>query len=99
MEPTYQFSEKLQIWSPKDASSWHFLVINKTLAKKIKAMNEEPRRGFGALKVSVTVGETNWKTSIFPTKDGTYFLPIKAQVRKTEDLKVGKIVQTIITLI
>lgn len=44
------------------------------------------RLGFGSIKVRVTIGETSFDTSIFPTKDGPYLLPVKASVRKKEGL-------------
>jgi len=39
--------------------------------------------------LEVKIGKTAWKTSIFPAKDGTYLLPVKAQVRKAEGLFAG----------
>lgn len=36
------------------------------------------------------IGGTSWKTSIFPqAKEGTYILPIKAEVRKKEKILAG----------
>ena len=35
------------------------------------------------------IGQTTWQTSIFPNKDGSYVLPVKAAVRKAETLKDG----------
>lgn len=99
MEPTFKFSSKLWLWSSDDASSWHFLTIEPKLARQIKQLSEGPRRGFGAVKVSTTIGKTSWKTSIFPTKEGKYFLPVKLSVRKAENLKVDRNVNAIITLI
>ncbi len=99
MEPTFKFSSKLWLWSSDDASSWHFLTIEPKLARQIKQLSEGPRRGFGAVKVSTTIGKTSWKTSIFPTKEGKYFLPVKLSVRKAENLKVNRNVNAIITLI
>jgi hypothetical protein len=38
----------------------------------------------------VTIGQTVWKTSIFPdSKSGSYLLPLKAEVRKKEKIGVG----------
>ena len=99
MEPTFEFSSKLWLWSSDDASSWHFLTIEQKLAKQIKQLTEGPRRGFGAVKVLARIGQTAWKTSIFPTKEGKYFLPVKLSVRKSENLKANKNVSAIITLI
>ena len=47
------------------------------------------RRGFGSVKVSVTLGASHWQTSLFPNKDGSWFLPIKAPVRRAEGIAEG----------
>ena len=47
------------------------------------------RRGFGSVKVTVTCGTSRWQTSLFPNKDGSWFLPIKKPVRVAEDLMDG----------
>jgi hypothetical protein len=36
----------------------------------------------------VRIGETEWKTSLFP-KDGRYLVPIRVSVQKAEGLDVG----------
>ena len=47
------------------------------------------RRGFGSVKVTVALGESRWQTSLFPNKDGSWFLPIKKPVRVAEGLVDG----------
>lgn len=47
------------------------------------------RRGFGSVKVSVTLGKSRWQTSLFPNKDGSWFLPIKKPVRVAEGIAEG----------
>jgi len=37
----------------------------------------------------VTLGGSRWDTSLFPNKDGSWFLPIKKPVRVAEDLMDG----------
>jgi len=69
--------------------AWHFATVDKKESKEIKETYRKHRRGFGSIPVHVTVGKTNWKTSIFPSKDGTYVLPLKAIVRKKEDIFEG----------
>ena len=44
--------------------------------------------GWGVIPVSVQIGKTTWKTSLFP-KDGGYLVPIKDAVRKAEALAEG----------
>ena len=51
------------------------------------------RRGFGSVKVTVTLGESRWQTSLFPNKDGSWFLPVKKPVRLAESLEYGDEVQ------
>ncbi len=51
------------------------------------------RRGFGAVKVEVELGGSKWRTSIFPTKEGPYLLPVKASIRKKEGLRDGCMLQ------
>jgi len=48
-----------------------------------------PRKGFGAIKVNATIGSTSFTTSIFPEKEGTFLLPVKASVRKKEPVIPG----------
>ena len=47
------------------------------------------RRGFGSVRVTVTLGDSTWQTSLFPNKDGSWFLPIKKPVRLAEGLEEG----------
>ena len=51
------------------------------LAGEFKAHALLVRRGFGSVKVEVTLGDVSWRTSVFPSKDtGGYFLPVKIDV-------------------
>lgn len=78
---------------------WRFLGIPLKEGKEIKEKYGKHAKGWGSLPVSVTIGKTVWKTSIFPDKkSGTYLLPLKAQVRKVEDIIDDDTVQFIIML-
>jgi hypothetical protein len=59
----------------------------------------ERKRGFGSARVTATIGETVWQTSLFPHKEsGGWFLPVKAAVRKAEGLDEGDVVRAILSL-
>jgi hypothetical protein len=74
----------LKVWS-NDEGRMHFMSVPAELAGEIRAHAMLVRRGFGSVKVEVTLDEVRWRTSVFPSKDtGGYFLPIKIDViRKT----------------
>ncbi len=77
------------LWPGKTAN-WHFLPVPKEISLRI---NEQVpnRRGFGSVPVEVTIGETTWQTSIFPdSQSSTFILPVKAKVRKVEDIEAGE---------
>jgi len=96
MEPSFTLKASIHIWQGKAA--WHFITIPKNLSSQIKTFDDMPRRGFGSFPVKVTIGKTTWKTSIFPEKKGTYLLPVKAAVRKKENLSIGAKVELTFSL-
>ncbi len=74
-------------------AGWHFVGIPKEPSAEIKKRFGANARGWGSLPVEVTLGKTVWKTSIFPDKkSGTYLLPLKAGVRKKENIESDDVV-------
>lgn len=68
-------------------SAWYFLPTTKAQGAELRKMQMGKKRlGFGSVRVRAVIGSTSFDTSIFPTKDGPYLLPIKASVRKKEGL-------------
>ena len=48
------------------------------------------KAGFSSIRVTVTLGKSKWKTSIFPDKhSGAYVLPLKKQIRRAENIDAG----------
>ena len=88
---SFTFTDKCWLWQGKGA--WHFITLPKDKSEEIKFFSENmhgKRRGWGSVRVLVTVGNTSWETSIFPdSKRGTYLLPMKADVRKKEKITAG----------
>lgn len=73
---------------------WRFLPVPKREAVEIRAAHGAFARGWGSIRVSVTIGKTVWDTSIFPDKaSGTYLLPLKAEVREAEGIADGATVK------
>ncbi|MBL4644744.1 MAG: DUF1905 domain-containing protein [Candidatus Pacebacteria bacterium] len=85
MKSIYTIKEKVWLY-PGESASWHFVSLSKKDSKEIKKTHGKVHRGFGSIRVIVTVGKTTWKTSVFPSKEGMYVLPIKASVRQKEGI-------------
>lgn len=83
----YKIKAKIFKWTGKGA--WFFVRIEKETAENIKDNFGMYAAGWGSLPVNVMVGNSTWKTSIFPDKKETYLLPIKSQIRKAENIKEG----------
>lgn len=84
------FEAELWVWDARRADSWTFVSLPVDASAEIRELTDGPRRGFGAVRVRVTIGSTTWQTSIFPdSARGCYVLPVKRAVRNTEALHPG----------
>jgi hypothetical protein len=85
---SYTLSSK--IWLYPGMAGWHFITVPKKESAAIKKDFGRHARGWGSLKVHATLGKTSWDTSIFPdSKSGTYLLPLKAHIRKKQEVEAG----------
>jgi hypothetical protein len=94
------FDAELWVWDARRPDTWTFVSLPAETSEDISEMKAEPRRGFGSVRVRVTVGASTWTTSIFPdSARGSYVLPIKRAVRQAENLDVGDIATVTVELI
>ncbi len=95
----YTFTAKVWLY-PGENANWHFVTVPKAQGMEISERFGAHRRGFGSLRVEVTIGGTVWHTSIFPDRlSKSYMLPIKAKVRKIEDIEIDDTVECTIRII
>ena len=90
-------------WTGGTNGTWHFLTIDGPAGEALSGTAlmrrmEGLSRGFGSLKVRARVGGTTFATSVFPSKDTGWVLPIKAAVRRAEDLAEGDAVTVTLDL-
>jgi hypothetical protein len=98
MKNKYTFTAEMWVY-PGMAGNWHFISLPKEVAHTVQNTHGAHSRGWGSLPVEVKIGKTIWETSIFPDKkSGTYLLPIKARVRKLEDIYAGDKVKIMVTI-
>jgi hypothetical protein len=94
------FDAELWAWDARRADSWTFVSLPADASDEIRDLTGGSRRGFGSLRVRVTVGGSTWTTSIFPSSGGgSYVLPIKRPVRNAEGLDVGDTASVTVELV
>ena len=67
---------KGKIWFWKGPAPWFFVTVPEKQSRDLKAISGIVTYGWGVIPVHVRIGDTEWKTSLFP-KDGRYLVPIK----------------------
>jgi hypothetical protein len=86
---TIEFDGKIWFW--KGPAPWYFVSVPPEQSDTLKVISGLVTYGWGMIPVYARIGETEWKTSLFP-KDGCYIVPIRASVQRAEDLEEGDIV-------
>lgn len=87
MALTFRFTTDL--WQYQGEAPWFFLTVPPEYSDEIRE-TAPPRRGFGSVEVTASVGDTTWRTSVFPDKEsGCYVLPVKRAIRESEGLMAG----------
>jgi len=81
-----EFTGKIWFW--RGPSPWHFVTVPAKQSRDLKAILGLVTYGWGMIPVSVRIGKTEWTTSMWP-KDGRYIVPLKASIRKAENLDLG----------
>jgi len=81
-------------WSGGNGGAWHFVSIDGAAGEALSATAlmrrlEKTLGGFGSLKVRARIGDSRFATSVFPSKSAGWILPVKASVRRAEDLAEG----------
>lgn len=84
----YVFTNQLWEWTGEGA--WCFITVPSEYYEEIKFISAQPTKGFGSVKVTVILGNSQWNTSIFPDSiTNSFLLPIKKEIRKAENIVPG----------
>jgi hypothetical protein len=76
------------IWFWRGPAPWYFVTVPTNMSRDLKAISGFVTYGWGVIPALVRIGASEWRTSLFP-KDGHYIVPIKAGVRRAENLEAG----------
>ena len=81
------FEGTLYPWHEDRPDSWMLVTLPAALSREVDDALTAPPRGFGSVRVEVTVGASTWRTSLFPSRElDSYVLPVKKAVRRAEQL-------------
>lgn len=84
-----EFDGLILYW--RGPAPWYFVRVPEKESTDLKAISSIVTYGWGVIPVEVKIGRTRYSTSLFP-KDGAYLVPVKASVRKAEDIEEGDLV-------
>ncbi|WP_225007225.1 MULTISPECIES: DUF1905 domain-containing protein [Novosphingobium] len=96
MNEAHTLTVALWRWTSGNGVAWFFVTIDGPAGEALSAtalmrrLESGRRAGWGSVKVEVTVGDSTWATSAFPSKDTGWIVPVKAAVRKAEGLTEGE---------
>jgi hypothetical protein len=101
---TEQITHTGPLWrwtSSSGTGTWHFLTIDGAAGEALSGTAlmrrlEKSIGGFGSLKVVARIGDSTFKTSLFPSKELGWLLPVKATVRKAEGVSEGDVVTVVL---
>jgi hypothetical protein len=85
-----EYRIRAKVWLYPGKAGWHFATVPAKQSAEIRARFGADARGWGSLPATIRVGRMEWSTSLFPErKSSCYLFPIKAEVRKKEDISAG----------
>lgn len=101
MTETITHTGPLWRWTGSSNGTWHFLTIDGAAGEALSGTAlmrrlEKSIGGFGSLKVRARIGDSTFNTSLFPSKNLGWLLPVKASVRKAEGVSEGDMVEVVL---
>lgn len=86
-----------EVWFWKGPAPWHFVTVPEQDCGALESAAGLVTYGWGMIPATVRVGATEWPTALWP-KDGQYIVPLKAWVRKAEQIELGDTVSIRVTV-
>jgi hypothetical protein len=84
-----EFSGPVFEW--RGPAPFYYVAVPDAESAEVRAVASAVTYGWGMVPVTVRIGGTEWRTSLFP-KEGRYLVPLKDAVRRAEGIGVGDVV-------
>ena len=87
--PTFEITAQVWLWNGKGI--WYFVTLPGDISTEIRD-NYKQIAVMGMIPVTVTLGTSQWKTSLFNTKGKiAYILPLKKAIRTKENIQLNQV--------
>ncbi|MGC4892681.1 DUF1905 domain-containing protein [Micromonospora sp. DT31] len=77
-----------EVWFWRGPAPHHFVTVPDEQCAALATASAAVSYGWGMIPAAVRVGETAWRTSLWP-RDGGYIVPLRASVRRAERIELG----------
>lgn len=81
----FEFEGDIVEW--RGPAPFYFVPLSPDVAAEIKLVEAQASYGWGCIPADVTIGDYRFYTALIP-REGTYFLPLKVEVRKKTGLGI-----------
>jgi len=92
---TLSFAAEIIYW--RGPSPFFYAPVPLEHAAALREAAKRASYGWGVIPVEATIGEVVFTTSLFP-KDGSYLVPIKAEVRRKANVTAGDLIAVELTV-
>lgn len=86
-----EFSGEVVEW--RGPAPYHFLVAPPAEAEWLRDIMRDVTYGWGMIPVTGWIGDTEFTTSLWPRKGGSFWVPLKDAVRAAEGIELGDVVR------
>lgn len=86
-----------EVWYWRGPAPFHFVTVPEEESAALEAASAMVSYGWGMIPVQARIGETTWRTSLFP-KDERYVVPVKDAIRRAEKIELGDTVAISLTV-
>ena len=94
MKGKISFTFSASIWKYSGPGGWNFVSLPQNLSLEIRNNLKDLEEGWGRMKVWASIVDLEWETAIwFDTKQNTYLLPLKSEIRKKGKREEGQEVE------
>ena len=96
-QPLFELSFETRVIDWRGPSPFFFAPIPPEHAEELRRITKIVTYGWGVTPVEARIGDTVFRTSLFP-KDRTYLLPLKDAVRRQANVTAGDLIAVDMTI-